>query len=137
MRGIRTRDYLYVRNLESDRNPVGDHPGPVWPNDDPTGGYGDTDGSPSKTFLWEHREEYSTLAKAAFDKRPAEELYALENDPFNQNNLAGDPDFAQIKALLGRKLDAHLRRTGDPRAFGQGEIFDRVMKQFPVLGSNG
>ena len=137
MRGIRTRDYLYVRNLESEKSPVGDHPGAVWPDDDPTGGFGDTDGSPSKTYLWEHRREYSTLAQAAFDKRPAEELYAIEGDPFNQNNLAGDPAYAEIKALLGRKLDAHLRRTQDPRAFGQGELFDRIMRRYPVLGSNG
>jgi hypothetical protein len=137
MRGIRTRDYLYIRNLEPEKNPVGDHPGTVWPEDDPTGGFGDTDGSPSKTYLWEHRQEYSTLAKAAFEKRPAEELYAIAGDPFNQNNLASDPAYAEIKTLLGRKLDEHLRRTGDPRAFGQGEIFDSIMRRYPVLGSNG
>ena len=136
MRGLRTNDYLYIRNLEPERAPVGDHPGPVWPDDDPTGGFGDTDGSPTKTVLWERREEYSTLSKAAFGKRPAEELYDVRKDQFNQNNLASDPAFAQIKTLLGRKLDAHLRRTHDPRAFGRGDVFDRIMKQFPVLGSN-
>ncbi|MEZ5392050.1 MAG: sulfatase [Bryobacterales bacterium] len=137
MRGIRTADYLYIHNLEPQNTPVGDHPGLVWPSDDPTGGYGDTDGGPTKTFLWEHRDEYSTLAKAAFDKRPEEELYAIADDPFNQNNLAGDPAFASVKQLLRRKLDAHLRRTADPRAFGEGESFDRIMRRFPVLGSNG
>ena len=136
MRGIRTEDYLYVHNLEPGNNPVGDHPGPVWPNDDPTGGFGDTDGSPTKTFLWEHRGEYSTLAKAAFGKRPEEELYDVRKDPFNQNNLAADPAYSQIKALMRRKLDAHLRRTGDPRAFGKPEVFERTMKRYPVLGSN-
>ena len=136
MRGIRTRDYLYIRNLEPEKNPAGDRPGTVWPENDPTGGFGDTDGSPTKTFLWEHRDEYPTLAEAAFGKRPAEELYDVREDPFNQNNLAADPTFVPIKELLGRKLDAHLRRTEDPRAFGRGDRFDRVMKLYPVLGSN-
>jgi uncharacterized sulfatase len=136
IRGIRTAEYLYIRNLEPDNSPVGDHPGAVWPDDDPTSGYGDIDGSPSKTFLWRHRDEYSTLAKAAFDHRPPEELYDIRKDPFNQNDLSSDPAYTAIKDLLSRKLDAHLRRTADPRAFGQGEIFDRVMRRYPVLGSN-
>jgi N-sulfoglucosamine sulfohydrolase len=136
MRAIRTRDYLYVRNIEPERNPVGDRPGAAWPEDDAVGGFGDTDGSPTKTFLWENRAEYSTLASAAFDKRPGEELYALAGDPFNQRNLAADPAYAEVKRLLAEMLDEHLRRTADPRAFGRGEEFDRIMRRWPVLGAN-
>ncbi len=136
MRGIRTADYLYIRNLTPGANPVGNHPGPVWPEDDPVGGYGDTDGCPSKTFLFEHREEFPELFAKAFGLRPGEELYDVQKDPFNLNNLAGDPAYAEVKAQLSQKLDAHLSATGDPRALGRGAELDEVMKRYPVVGSN-
>ncbi len=136
MRGIRTAEYLYIENLAPDRNPVGDHPGPVWPEDDPVGGYGDTDGGPTKTYLWEHREQYGELFRLAFGKRPAEELYSVGDDPFNMNNLADDPAHADIKKQLSERLREHLMKTGDPRVTGRGELLDAIMKKYPVLGSN-
>jgi uncharacterized sulfatase len=136
MRGIRTTGYLYIRNLTPGANPVGDRPGPVWPEDDPVGGYGDTDGSPSKTLLFEHREEYPNLFEKAFGLRPGEELYAVEKDPFNLTNLAGDPSYAGVKAKLSRKLDARLKATKDPRALGRGSGLDELMKRYPIVGSN-
>ncbi len=136
MRGIRTADYLYIRNLTPEANPVGDYPGPVWPDDDPTGGYADVDGSPSKTFLIEHRVEYPALFAKAFGRRPGEELYDVWKDPFNLNNLAGDPSYAEVRAQLSQRLDAHLRATKDPRALGQGAQLDAVMRRYPFVGSN-
>lgn len=136
MRGIRTTDYLYIRNLTPEATPAGDRPGPVWPEDDPVGGYGDTDGSPSKTFLFEHRQEYPGLFEKAFGLRPGEELYAVHKDPFNLTNLAGDLTYAGVKAELSQKLDAHLKATGDPRALGREAELDEVMKHYPIVGSN-
>lgn len=136
MRGIRTADYLYIRNLTPGKNPVGDRPGPVWPEDDPVGGYGDTDGSPSKTFLFAHQEEYPGIFEKAFGQRPGEELYNVRKDPFNLINLAGDPSYAEVKAKISRKLDAHLKATKDPRALGRGAELDEVMKRYPIVGSN-
>ncbi len=46
-------------------------------------------------------------------KRPAEEVYDLENDPFETRNLASDPQFAAIKARLSRELDAWMAQQGD------------------------
>ena len=136
MRAIRTRDYLFIRNLASDRNPVGDRPGPVWPAGDPTGGFGDTDGSPTKTVLWENREKYPELARLAFGKRSAEELYGIVDDPANVRNLAEDPAHQEAKQNLARRLDEHLARTGDPRATGKGDLFEQIWERYPVLGSN-
>ncbi|MGB9605925.1 MAG: sulfatase-like hydrolase/transferase, partial [Bryobacteraceae bacterium] len=48
-RAIRTATHLYIRNLAPQASPCGDHPAPSWPEDDAVGGYGDTDGGPSKT----------------------------------------------------------------------------------------
>jgi uncharacterized sulfatase len=133
-RGIRTADWLYIRNLTPDRNPVGDNPGPVWPADDPTGGFGDSDGGPSKTYLWTHRKQHAELARLAFGKRPAEELYAA-SDAGNLRNRAGDPKLAAVKGDLAARLDRHLKETSDPRANGQGEALDAVMRRFPALSA--
>jgi len=136
MRAIRTAEYLYIRNLTPEMTPVGAHPGPVWPQDDPVGGFGDIDGGPSKTYLWEHRKDYPILFDKAFGKRPEEELYEVHNDPFSLKNLASDPKYRQIKQELSHKLEAHLKATGDPRAIGRGDSLDAVMKRFPAMGSN-
>jgi N-sulfoglucosamine sulfohydrolase len=134
-RAIRTHTHLYIRNLTPDRNPVGDRPGPVWPIDDPTGGFGDTDGGLSKTFLWNNREKYPELTRLAFGKRPAEELYDIAADPGNLRNLAGKPATANIQRELASRLDEHLRRTADPRAHGRGGDLDAVMRRFPSLSN--
>lgn len=136
-RAIRTRDYLYIRNLAPDRNPAGDRPGPVWPSDDPVGGYGDTDGGPSKTYLWQNRDKYPELFQLAFGKRPAEELYDVKADPANLRNLAGDPKLKEIRTGLAAKLDRHLATTADPRATGRADLLDGIMKRYPKLGANG
>ena len=46
-------------------------------------------------------------------RRPAEELYDLDTDPFETNNLAADSKFAAIKARLGRELDRWMTQQGD------------------------
>lgn len=135
-RAIRTSDYLYIRNLTPERSPAGDRPGPVWPSDDPTGGFGDTDGGPTKTCLWQNRAKYPELFQLAFGKRPGEELYAIEDDPYNVRNLAGDARYAAAKKSLSERLQRYLAKTQDPRATGSGELLDAVMKKYPVLGSN-
>jgi len=135
MRAIRTRDYLMIRNLAPQANPMGDRPGPAWPADDPVGGFGDSDGGPAKSCLWEHRARYPELFQAAFGKRPALELYAVREDPFNLRNLAGDPAHRRIEKDLGARLDAYLSKTQDPRATGRAGEFDEIMKRFPELGS--
>ena len=136
MRGIRTKDHLYIHNHTPEANPAGDRPGPTWPEDEPVGGFGDTDGGPTKTCIWENREKYPELFEAAFGKRPAEELYAIAGDPYNLNNLAADPAHAETKKQLAEKLQQHLIATADPRATGNAQLLDDIMKRYPVIGSN-
>jgi N-sulfoglucosamine sulfohydrolase len=47
------------------------------------------------------------------ERRPEEELYDLEADPHEVNNLAGSPDHAEKLAELRGILDAWIKRTGD------------------------
>lgn len=45
--------------------------------------------------------------------RPRVELYDLEHDPWELNNLAGHPDYAEIGGKLLRVLDDWIKETGD------------------------
>lgn len=113
VRGIRTADFLYLRNLRPER----------WPAGDPelhfaVGPYGDIDGSRTKAFMMAHAEGPSmkALFEISFGKRPAEELYDLKNDPDQIVNLAADPRLAKVRTELGQRVDGWMQETNDPRA---------------------
>lgn len=50
-----------------------------------------------------------------YQARPAEELYNVEDDPFEQHNLADDPTHAPRLDSLRRRVDAWMQQTGDPQ----------------------
>ena len=114
-RALRTRDYLYIRNHVPDLWPAGDPPL-----------YGDVDAhmlqfpSPTKMFLLQRPDdpEYRSLFELAFSKRPAEELYDLDADPHQIDNVAKNPDYESTRAELSAQLQEYLRSTGDPREVG-------------------
>lgn len=49
-----------------------------------------------------------------YQLRPSDELYDLENDPYEMNNLAGQPDTAAIESKLSDELDRWLVSQADP-----------------------
>ncbi|OPZ10984.1 MAG: hypothetical protein BWZ10_02268 [candidate division BRC1 bacterium ADurb.BinA364] len=49
-------------------------------------------------------------------RRPAEQLYNLESDPHEFENLADDPAHAEIKRSLSAELDGWMREQHDPGA---------------------
>ncbi len=57
----------------------------------------------------EVRRAYSTFRDA-----PPEELYDLESDPYEFNNLVGKPQYAAIQARLRKALQTWQQRTDDP-----------------------
>jgi N-sulfoglucosamine sulfohydrolase len=139
MRAIRTHDFLYIHNFKPDR----------WPSGYPAGydesieidvskprgtkfGYADTDASPTKSYMIKYRDDPKVhrLFELAFGKRPAEELYDLQKDPGQLNNVAGEPQYAEIKKKLADALMVELKATKDPRILGNGDIFD----QYPYYG---
>lgn len=128
-RGIRTEQYMYIHNLDSERWPAGVPEG----SSHPINIFSDCDDGPTKTFLIEHANEpdYRCFYEWSFSKRPTEELYDIEKDPDQINNLADNSEYDKIKKRLSKKLNALLKATKDPRIIGGGEKFD----EFPYRGN--
>ena len=130
MRAVRTRDFLYIRNLRPDRWPAGDPEKYV-----AVGPFGDIDGGPTKSLLLSGKTE-SAIARffqLATAKRPAEELYDLRRDPWQLTDVAGNPQLARVKRGLRAALERWMRRTGDPRANAHADPWDR----YPYYGQPG
>ncbi len=124
-RAIRTKDFLYIRNFDSDNWPTGEidghHPEydfatTPWPTERGAFSF-NIDPSPSKQFLRLHRDEQKTkdIASLSLARHPEEELYDLVKDPHQLMNVAGDAQYAETKLRLRRKLDAELIKSHDPR----------------------
>jgi N-sulfoglucosamine sulfohydrolase len=116
IRGIVTRDFLYLANYEPTR----------WPAGNPETGYLDTDGSPTKSVILERGRgnRADRFWQLNFGMRPAEELYHLAADPDCVRNLAGDAAHAARVASLRDRMTAALKAQSDPRMFGNGRVFD-------------
>lgn len=125
MRSLRTPDYVYIRNFEPDRWPMGS-PGAVTPEFTPDSGelenntkiaFADMDASPTKAWLVKNRlnPKWRWFYDLAFGKRPAEELYDVRNDPDMIKNLAGNKEFAAIKKKLSDQMMKELVHAKDPR----------------------
>ncbi|PYI87935.1 MAG: heparan N-sulfatase, partial [Verrucomicrobia bacterium] len=127
-RAVRTKEFLYIRNLRPDRWPAGDPE--MWKA---VGPFGDCDGSPSKEFLLGHRDEseFAKLFQLAFAKRPAEELYDLSKDPHQIVNVADRSEYVAAKKKLRARLDRWMTDTKDPLATSDDDPWDR----YPYFGS--
>ncbi|MFK8113067.1 MAG: sulfatase [Rubripirellula sp.] len=116
VRALRNDRFLYVRNFEPDRWPVGD----------PEYGLLNCDDSPTKRFLTSLQPgspDYDWYEKS-FGKRPPEQLYDIQADPDCVNNLAASPDHASTMSKMWTQLESELKAQEDPRVLGLGEIFD-------------
>jgi arylsulfatase A-like enzyme len=122
-RSIRTREFLYVWNLHPERWPAGD-PEAYWA----VGPYGDVDWSFTKDLLIDpHRSpQLQRYFELGFGKRPEEELYDLRTDPAETVNVAADPTYAATCAELRQRVQTWMRDTGDPRADGETDLFDKA-----------
>lgn len=117
VRSIVKGNFMYIRNYESMR----------WPSGNPETGYLDTDGSPTKTtILNANRKGQGThFWEMSFGKRPAEELYDIDKDPYCMHSLADNISFVKEKNALKILMEQELKKQQDPRMLGKGEIFDK------------
>lgn len=114
-RAIRTKDYLYIRNIKPER----------WPAGDPEK-FGDIDDSPTKELILTKRndKEMQPYYNFSFAKRPAEELYDLRTDSAQLINVAHLPKYTAAKSQLKTQLEKWMKETADPRASNKEAIFD-------------
>ncbi len=111
VRAIRTPEWLYILNYHPERWPVGN----------PETGYRNCDASPTKWLLLSRFDEFYRLN---FGKRPRHELYRVSEDPDCVRNLAYDPRYRAVKQKLREQMEELLRRDGDPRVLGNGDVFE-------------
>ncbi len=109
IRAIHTADFNYIRNLHPERSPTGIE-------------FKDVDGSPSHSLML--GEINSELSQLAYGARPIEQLYDKQTDPYCLNDLSGNPEYKPVLERLKAQLEDELRKGGDPRILGYGDIFD-------------
>jgi uncharacterized sulfatase len=85
------------------------------------GTFGDIDAGPTKSYMMEHREDKKVkkLFAMSFGKFPAEELYAIDKDTAQMNNLADNPTYKQVKDRLAKRMEDYQKKTADPRVKGE------------------
>lgn len=127
IRGIRTKDFLYLWNMRPDR----------WPAGDPkayfaVGDYGDVDGSRAKEFILANADqpEIKKFFDLSFDKRPGEELFDLRTDPHQLTNIANHPEYAATQQELRGRVERWMRDTADPRVDPTYDAWDK----YPYFG---
>jgi N-sulfoglucosamine sulfohydrolase len=109
MRALRTRDYKYIVNLAPEL------PYPI---------AGDVASSPSwRAITAKPDARLGARTLDAYLHRPAEELYALESDPHEVVNLAGERAAREVLAEMRSELERFRIETRDPWLPGQFSPF--------------
>ncbi len=116
-RAIHTEKWTYILNIEPDRLPAGTEDivfSKEW------GPFGDVDPTIAKFFILDHRNEpeYAKYFTATFGKLPEEQLFDKEKDPYMLNNLAGNPEYSEVKKELSESLETYREANADPRMKG-------------------
>jgi hypothetical protein len=121
-RAVRTNQYVYIRNDDSERT--------LSPP---------ADAVTSPTFAVMRRlrdaNQLTPLQHSIFDApRAREELYDLEADPHAQHNLADDPSHADSLGRLRSRLDQWQRDTRDaaPASLRPDEYDRETGERLPV-----
>jgi uncharacterized sulfatase len=100
VRSVRDRRYKYIRNLnhEAEFSNVLTRP---------------EDGVLQAWFEKGKTDPVALTRAQMYIRRPAEELYDLETDPYELNNRAGDSTLAEVKNELAREVDQWMKQQGD------------------------
>ena len=111
IRSVRTREWKYIRNL----HPEFQHHTHISRSSGPSG-----------LVYWKtwiaaaEKDPKAAAIVKRYSERPAEELYDLTADPYEQSNLAADPKHAARLAVLRADLDTWMKAQGDQQSvFGK------------------
>ena len=102
-------------------------------------GYHDVDPSPSKEEIMAMRD--TPYFDRAFAKRPREQLYDIQKDPYCTQNIALFPEYKEVLIQLKQQLLSDLKQQGDPRV-SDNPVFDSyprysTMRNFPGFNLRG
>lgn len=100
IRSAATKRYRYIRNLTPEatfKNVATGKKDPTWQSW--------LQLAPTDKFAAQRVHDYQT--------RPAEELYDLQNDPYEFKNLIDNPEYAAIKKELSAAMDKWMLQQGD------------------------
>jgi N-sulfoglucosamine sulfohydrolase len=114
MRSVRDKRFRYIRNYLPHR-PLGQHLNYLW--------------KMPATRAWEaaYRDGKCNAAQRAFwEEKAPEELYDLENDPWEVNNLAEKPEFKEVLERLRKTYREHVMKTRDTGFLAEGELVARA-----------
>ncbi len=125
VRSVRDARYRYIRNYHPDR-PYAQH-----------NAYGEV--TPTMQELRRlHKDEAAAIGRGETPtaltpaqrlfmarRKPQEELYDLQSDPFEIRNLAADPAHAPVLKRLRRELDRWQRECGDLGLIPEEELIER------------
>jgi N-sulfoglucosamine sulfohydrolase len=131
-RAYRTDRYLFIKNYKPENNPAGVYPGLSWPLGEPVGGFGNVDGSPTKSAIFFLREKDPRPFQLCLQPRPMYELYDLEQDPDQIDNLAILPKYIKLINDFELKLENQLIQLEDPRLTGNPNFLEEIrLRLFP------
>ncbi|HEY1110875.1 MAG TPA: sulfatase, partial [Opitutaceae bacterium] len=120
VRYVRDRRFQYLRNFRPEV---------------PHGQYMSYNWQHASMQRWEslHKEGKLTGAPARYfaTPKPLEELYDVEADPWQVNNLAADPKYAAELTRLRALLDAEMQRAGDLSLLPEREMHARAAGSTP------
>ncbi|CAM9951544.1 unnamed protein product [Chrysoparadoxa australica] len=71
------------------------------------------------------------LGEAMFNPKPVEELYDLENDPFEQVNLAEDPNYQEVKIRMKEAMHGWMVTHRDAGLLIEPEMMRRAGEDSP------
>ena len=115
IRSIRNERYAYIMNLT------------------PEAAFKCMSTNPKKGWWmsWKEKaatDEFARRQVERYQKRPAEELYDIVNDPFQTRNLADDPQYAGEKARMRAELLQWMESQGDKGQQTEMEALEHMVK---------
>ena len=80
--------------------------------------------------------ELNEVQSQFFEPRPAEQLFDLENDPYELHNLANNLAYAEILANMRLSLSSRVKSINDLSMFPESMLFEEAFDDPVVFGRN-
>lgn len=119
-RAIRNDRFLYIRNFMPDR---------------PQGAYLNYMFQTPTTQVWERNfwtMELNDVQRAFWIPKPVEELYDIQNDPYQIHSLIDDPSYREVQKELAEALKTKMHSLKDTGSIPESWIHARVNQDMDI-----